>query len=383
MNTINAISITGLTQYIKTLLEDDEQLQQVWVVGEVTSLKRHPSGLFFALTDIDGTSSLRCVVWRNVQRKLVKMPEKGEQVLVLGSVRLYPKRGEYQLQGYQVLPAGEGLKELRYQQLRSRLQAEGLFDTARKRPLPPHPQVIAVISSPTAAAWGDIQRTISRRYPGLHLLFSPAIVQGAQAPASIAQAFGRIERDNRAELTILARGGGAVEDLDCFNEELVVRAIAECQRPVITGIGHQRDETLADLVADICAHTPTAAAEMAVPDILQRYRDHTQRKNALVGVLQQRLTTEKEQLAAYQRRLSSLPQQARVIQHARYQCQLFQEKLAALDPNAVLKRGYAVVQQQDGTIVRDGNAIAPGTELTIQLGSGQLTVQVLNAKQSS
>ncbi|NEQ23115.1 MAG: exodeoxyribonuclease VII large subunit, partial [Microcoleus sp. SIO2G3] len=251
------LSVAGLTDYIQELLEQDEQLRQVWVSGEVSSANRHRSGLFFTLQDPDSKASIQCVVWTSQLSKLVQLPVSGEQLIVLGSLRVYPQRGQYQLSVWQALPAGEGLQALRYRQLRNRLEAEGLFDEERKRSLPTHPQIIGVVTSPQAAAWGDIQRTLKRRYPGLQVLLSPAQVQGELAPASIVVAIERVKRDGRAQLLILSRGGGASEDLACFNDERVVRAIAECSIPVLTGIGHQRDESLADLVADAYAHTPT------------------------------------------------------------------------------------------------------------------------------
>ena len=264
----HTLSVAGLTDYLRLLLEQDQILRQVWVTGEVSSASHHRSGLFFTLKDTDGTASIKCVAWNSQLAKLAQMPVAGEQLIILGSIRVYPQRGEYQLTVWQVLPAGVGLQALRYQQLKKRLEAEGLFDTDRKRSLPPHPQTIAVVTSPTAAAWGDIQKTLKHRYPGLHILFSPATVQGEQAPTSIVKAIERVIKDGRAEVLILSRGGGAVEELACFNDERVVIAVANCSIPVITGIGHQRDESLTDLVADICVHTPTAAAETEVPPLL-------------------------------------------------------------------------------------------------------------------
>ncbi|MGB8700178.1 MAG: exodeoxyribonuclease VII large subunit, partial [Thermosynechococcaceae cyanobacterium] len=253
----SVFSISELTGYLQSLLEQNEQLIQIWVTGEVSSAHRHRSGLFFTLQDPDAEATLQCVIWNAYLDKLAIIPEAGEQAIVLGRMRLYPQRGQYQLAVWQVLPAGEGLRSLRYQQLRHRLESEGLFAPERKRPLPSHPLAIGVVTSPQAAAWGDIQRTLKSRYPGLLVLFSPSMVQGDQAPESIVAAIERIEADGRAEVLILARGGGASEDLACFNDERVVRAIAQCQIPVISGIGHQRDETLADLASDHFAHTPT------------------------------------------------------------------------------------------------------------------------------
>jgi exodeoxyribonuclease VII large subunit len=258
----DTLSVAGLTRYLQDLLAEDEQLLRVWVLGEVSSASDRGGHLFFTLQEADGSAALNCVVWRSQRHHLTSEPVAGEQILVLGQVRLYPQRSAYQLMGFQILPAGAGLAALRRQQLRDRLMAEGLFDPDQKQPLPVHPQTIAVVTSPQAAAWGDIQRTLKQRYPGLHVLLSSAVVQGAQAPASIAAAIGRAATDPRPEVIILARGGGAREDLDCFDDERVVRAIVTCPIPVITGIGHQRDECLADLAADYCAHTPTAAAEL-------------------------------------------------------------------------------------------------------------------------
>ena len=262
-----ALSVAGLTAYIQALLEQDNHLNQVWVTGEVSSATRYRSGLFFTLQDPDVKAAVSCVVWNSQLEKLTTLPVQGEQLILLGRIHVHPQRGQYQLIVWQALPAGEGLRALRYRQLRHRLEAEGLFNPARKRSLPLHPRTVAVVTSPQAAAWGDIQRTLRRRYPGLHVLFSPALVQGDQAPVSIVNAIRRVERDSRSDVLILSRGGGAIEDMACFNDERVVRAIADCSIPVIAGIGHQRDETLADLVADVCAHTPTAAAEQAVPQL--------------------------------------------------------------------------------------------------------------------
>jgi exodeoxyribonuclease VII large subunit len=391
------ISVAGLTSYIQLLLEHDEVLRQVWVVGEVSSLSRHPKGLFFTLQDPETKAEVKCVVWNGQLSKLAQLPTQGEQIVVLGSIRLYPQKGQYQLAVWQVLPAGEGLLALRLRQLRDRLEAEGLFDRDRKRTLPAHPQAIAVVTSPTAAAWGDIQKTLKRRYSGLFVLFSPAIVQGEQAPASIIKAIERVERDGRAEVLVLARGGGAVEELACFNDERVVRAVAECSIPVVTGIGHQRDESLTDLVADVCAHTPTAAAELVVPDLALVYAEHRQRVDTLQAAVQQQLEIASDRLQDLRGRFGRLRLDREIqrqieflrwkkqqliqvtqqrVQKAQQHCHLLQQKLASLDPHAVLKRGYAVVRQENGAIARSAAELAPGQELSIQLSQGKIKVRV-------
>ncbi|MFB2980486.1 exodeoxyribonuclease VII large subunit [Microseira sp. BLCC-F43] len=393
-----AISVAGLTDYIRFLLEQDDQLRQVWVFGEVSSINRHRSGRFFTLQDSEGKAAISCVVWTNQIDRLAKLPVPGEQIVVLGSIRLYPQRGQYQITVWQALPAGVGLRSLRYRQLRSRLEAEGLFAPERKRSLPTHPQTIAVVTSPQAAAWGDIQRTLKQRYPGLQVLFSPAQVQGEQAPLSIVRAIERVVRDARAEVIILSRGGGAVEDLECFNDERVVRAIATSPIPIVTGIGHQRDESLADLVADVCAHTPTAAAELVVPELAELYIEHRQRiaalreavnqqKQAAEGKIEQlrsrllrlRLNqqVEREKEAIDLLRQQLIQSTRRRLEQATQHCNLLRQKLATLAPQAVLQRGYAVAREEDGSIVRSSTELALGKELLIQLGQGRVKVKVI------
>ncbi|WP_421656022.1 exodeoxyribonuclease VII large subunit [Leptothermofonsia sp. ETS-13] len=392
-----ALSVAGLTAYIQAMFEQDIQLRQVWVTGEVSSASRYRSGLFFTLQDPDAKAAIHCVVWNSYLEKLTTIPVTGEQLIILGRIHVHPQRGQYQLIVWQTLPAGEGLRALRYRQLRNRLEAEGLFDPERKRPLPPHPKAIAVVTSPQAAAWGDIQRTLRRRYPGLHVLFSPALVQGNQAPASIVNAIRRVERDGRSDVLILSRGGGAIEDMACFNDEQVVRAIAECSIPVIAGIGHQRDETLADLVADVCAHTPTAAAEQAVPLLADLYLEHQERVLALKEIMNYSLEITQERLQRLRIRLTKLQLDRKLeqesqrlnwmrkrlvqgsllqIQQAKQHCLLLRQKLETLNPEAVLKRGYAVIKQMNGAIVRSTKGLNVDQDLQIQLGQGQLNVKV-------
>lgn len=396
-----AISVAGITEYIQLLLEGDKNLRNVWVIGEVSSARTHGSGCFFSLQEADGSATLNAVVWRSQLPKLSVMPVVGEQVVVLGQLKVYPKRGSYQLTTWQVLPAGAGLQALRYRQLRNRLASEGLFDSERKRPLPALPTCVAVVTSPQAAAWGDIQQTLTQRHPGLKVLLSPAIVQGEQAPRSIVQAIEKVGTDGRADVLLLGRGGGAVEDLVCFDDERVVRAIATCPIPVITGIGHERDESLADLVADAYAHTPTAAAEHIVPAIADLHAYQAQLLQKLAQALGAQLyqaKTDRQQLElrlqrlyptqhlnqAYhahqwrtQRLVNALTQHLRV---AKSQHQLLTEKLATLDPAAVLRRGYALVKESSGNIVTQTSALSPGDSVTIQLGDGQFEAEVTSVK---
>ncbi|MEO1791312.1 MAG: exodeoxyribonuclease VII large subunit [Cyanobacteria bacterium J06629_19] len=395
-----AIGVAGLTDYLKLLLEEDAQLRKIWVVGEVSSANNHRQGCFFTLQEPDGSAAVNCVVWRSQLAKLTALPAVGEQVTVLGQIRLYPKRGSYQLTVWQVLPAGEGLQALRYRQLRSRLTAEGLFDQSRKRPLPSHPQTLAVVTSPQAAAWGDIQRTLLQRNSSVKILLSPATVQGAQAPASIAKAINRVVKDSRADVIMLARGGGAAEDLACFDDERVVMAIAAAPIPVITGIGHERDESLADLAADMRAHTPTAAAERVVPSLDELYGEQIQYLQRIGQVFARRLQTAQQQVRSLEARLQRLRIDRQLTQHqkdiswqrrqliasltqrlqlAQHQHQRLREKLTTLDPESILKRGYAVVKAE-GKIATSAEKLSPGMALDIQLGQGHVKAVVVDSE---
>lgn len=370
------LSVGGITFYIKELLEQDYQLQQISVIGEVSSTNLHSSGLYFKLSEPDNSASIPCVIWRSILKNIQHQPQEGQQIIVTGNINLYAPRGDYKLIVDTVFLAGEGIQNIRYLQLRSRLESEGLFDLKIKRSLPKFPQIIAVVTSDTAAAWGDIQRTIKQRYPLVKILLSPTLVQGEFAPPSIVEAIKKIKIDGRAEVIILARGGGAVEDLSCFNDERVVRVIADSTIPIITGIGHQKDETLADLVADYCAHTPTAAAEKVVPDQNQLYAEHCQRIERIVDALKTRLQQESENLKSLKARLKNIPQTSRSLDKATVKFQILKEKLAALDPKAVLSRGYAVVKNTNGKLVNSTADLITDQELIIQLNRGKVKVKI-------
>ncbi|WOD41201.1 exodeoxyribonuclease VII large subunit [Nodosilinea sp. E11] len=395
-----ALSVGGLVDYIKAVLEDDPTLRQVWVVGDVSSVNHHPKGLFFTLTDPDTGAAMSCVAWRSQQARLTVLPAMGEQVIALGTVKVYPQRSSYQLTVWQVLPGGDGLRALRYRQLKQRLAAEGLFDAEFKRPLPALPQTIAVVSSPQAAAWGDIQRSLGHHHPGLHILFSPATVQGDTAPASIVAAIDRVAADGRAEVLILARGGGASEDLECFDDERVVRAVANCPMPVVTGIGHQRDESLADLAADLCAHTPTAAAIAAVPALTDLVEAHQQRVDTVKALVAEHLLDAQSDVQQLGQRLLLLRLDQRVAQQQVHLKQLqrrlvqgvqvelrqasdrtaaLRSHLMTLDPDTVVKRGYALVRDDAEQLVTNAKTVVPGQTLQVQLAQGHLTVQVIEA----
>ncbi len=395
---LHPISIEQLTNYIEKALLETPEIQQMWVSGEVSSASVHPSGIYFTLKDQVGRACIPAVVWKSQIPELEIKPQPGMQVLAFGQISVYAPHGKYQFQVQQVLPLGEGLQALKLQRLKQRLAAEGLFDRERKQPLPAHPRTIAVVTSATAAAWGDIQRVWRSRDPGLRVLLSPATVQGEAAPQSIERAIDRVIIDGRAEVLIVARGGGAIEDLSCFNSELVVRAIAECPIPIVTGIGHERDESLADLAADVCAATPTTAAAIVIPDLERLVDEHLERIDRVRGLMQmvfidrqhhlnqlrvrcdqikpdQQLKREQDRLKLLQQRLRRAI--AGKLQFAQQEQLRLRNRCQALDPQLVLQRGYALVRQNSGEIVRNSHQLAIGMELSIQLGTGQAKVTVI------
>lgn len=395
---LDPISIDRFTSYIEQALLQTPALRQVWVSGEVSSASHHPSGIYFNLKDKVGRASLPAVIWKSQIPELATKPQIGMEVLAYGKIAVYAPHGKYQFQVQQVLPLGEGLQALKLQQLRQRLAAEGLFDRERKQPLPTQPQTIAVITSPTAAAWGDIRRTLCSRYPGALVLFSPATVQGEAAPQSISRAIDRVILDKRAEVVIVARGGGSIEDLGCFNSEIVVRAIAECPIPVVTGIGHDRDESLADLVADFQAATPTAAAIAIVPDLEDLADEHAARVERLRSAMQRVLIDLQLQLSQLRsgcerikpdrrldletERIGRLSQRLKLaitgrLQTTRQEQVRLTQRLQAIDPRLVLQRGYALVRDNNQMLVRDRDLLTIGTKLSIQFSNGRVQVRVV------
>ena len=279
------LRVRDLNRRVRQLLDSDPSLADVWVEGEVSQPSFPPSGhCFFTLKDAQ--SQVRAVLFREELSVANVRPEHGMQVIVHGRLRAYEPQGVYQLYVTTLTPAGAGDLHQRYEQLRAKLAAEGLFEDARKRPLPRWPRRIGVVTSPVGVVWRDIANVMRRRYPLGELVLVPTNVQGAAAAAGIARALKRIYGQKGIDLVILARGGGSLEDLWSFNDELVVRAIAAAPVPIIVGVGHESDVTLADFAADVRAPTPSAAAEQAVPDmaqfptILARLRDRASTRHA-------------------------------------------------------------------------------------------------------
>jgi exodeoxyribonuclease VII large subunit len=286
-------TVGELAMRIKAQLED--QFPAVWVEGEISNLRTPSSGhAYFTLKD--DTAQLRCVLFRGRGRRVAFQPEDGMQVLAFGGLDVYLARGEYQLVVELLEPKGVGALQLAFEQLKRRLEAEGLFDAVRKRPLPPFPRTIGIVTSPTGAAIRDMLHVIDRRFADLRILITPVRVQGEEAPGEIVAALRDLQTVEDLDVIIVARGGGSIEDLWAFNDERVARAIAGCRVPVISGVGHETDFTIADFVADLRAPTPSAAAEVVVQEKLQVARALVSLYEALKQAMASRLERDRERV---------------------------------------------------------------------------------------
>ena len=382
-------SVSQVAVYLKDKLESDGLLSRLTVQGEVANLRTVASGHSYFTLREDG-SSIRCVMFRG--RSGQEYLEDGQEILAGGNFTFYPPSGEANMQVAAVLPVGAGAMALELARLRQQLATEGLFDPSRKRPIPIFPRVIGVVTSPTGAVWQDIQNVVMRRYPLAELRLSPTAVQGDIASEQIAAAIRTINDEGIADVIIVARGGGSLEDLWCFNSEVVARAIFASTIPIISGVGHETDTTIADDVADSRAPTPSAAAELATPDRNQLMADifgarqqmtsvmasHVGRLRASVLAQEQRLQRRAPDVASLRRRVDEFTERATAsIRHHHAligrDVASLASKLGALNPADTLRRGYAVVRLAgDGLVVTSPNQAADGTRLDISLAGGSL-----------
>jgi exodeoxyribonuclease VII large subunit len=390
-------SVTELTRYLKDLIESDHNLVDIWVQGEVSNFSRPRSGhLYFTIKD--GNASLRCVMWRNAAARLTYLPRDGDAVEVHGGVSVYEAGGQYQLYADQIRAIGEGALYQEFLRLKAKLEAEGLFDEARKRPIPAYPKRIGIVTSPTGAALRDILNTLRRRYPLVDVILAPTAVQGVDAPDGIVRGLQALNRTARPDVILVARGGGSIEDLWAFNEEIVARAIVASDVPVISGVGHQTDFTIADFVADLRAPTPTAAAELATPDrselkimiseLLQQlaraFLGISTRHRWSLGDLVSRLTrfSPLTRIQRDRQRMDELGYRSsnaleNYLRLQRTQLAGLIQGLNGLNPQSILGRGYAVVSKLDGTIVSHVEQAKPGEHLNVRVSDGEFPTEVL------
>lgn len=390
-NNLNVIRVSELNRYIKGLIHTDPRLGDLWVTGELSNFKHHRSGhMYFTMKD--GSSALRCVFFRRENSACLFKPENGMEVIAHGNISVYEPDGLYQLYVSELEPAGMGSLFLAFEQLKKKLEAEGLFRAENKKPIPPIPRAVAVITSPTGAALQDILTTIDKRFPALRLLVVEALVQGAAAAADIVRALELVERRGGVDLVILARGGGSIEDLQPFNDEITARAIFRCNLPVVTGIGHETDFTIADFVADYRAPTPTAAAVAATPDrremlsvldrlgeraalsLRRRLQQEKQKLDYIVG--ERFFRGPRERVRRFGETLAQLDEalrreMVRLLQLKGLRLQNSIERLEGCSPLKVMARGYSFCRDEAGNIVRSVKDIAPGRLLKLSFRDGR------------
>ncbi len=395
------VTVSQLNNYIKRVMDANGYLSQIWVKGELSNFKRHYSGHIY-MTLKDETSAIRAVMFRSSAAALAFEPENGMKVLARGRVSVYERDGQYQLYVEEMQPDGLGALYVAFEQLKARLGEEGLFDEEYKKPIPRFPRRIGVVTAKTGAAVRDIINVLSRRYPLAEVYVCPVLVQGEAAAGEIAAAISYLNETDFVDVIIAGRGGGSMEDLWAFNEEIVARAIFASRIPVISAVGHEVDFTIADFVADLRAPTPSAAAELAVPDaaelktrIAQLADRMTYRMNGLLEGWQKTLASLSEARAFVQfgsqladRRIyvdDLAAQLARAmdgeIQGKRDRLSALSGKLDALSPLKVLGRGYAIARDASGGVVRSVADVAPGDRLNVRLADGELACEVLEEVQ--
>ena len=410
------LGVADVSAYLKQLIESDDFLSDLWVEGEISDYFVSRQGhIYFTLNDEGAT--LKCVMFKGSAIRQRGNTQSGDHVVVHGRFSIYEQQGRYQLYADLIQPAGLGLQALQFELLRQKLEAEGLFDLSRKRALPPAPKVIGVVTSADGAVWHDIQQVLRRRYPFAHLILSPTSVQGDRAPASIVAALQRLIEDGRSEVIIVGRGGGSAEDLSAFNDEHVIRAAFASTVPIVSAVGHETDWTLLDLVADLRAPTPSAAAELVAPSVANLAEelldlDRSMRDMMLEATCSLRLQIDTQR--RHIRRFSPVEQirraegtidqlQRRIIISAIGEQRSLRQRteaigqsvsvsgarslathgtslgvssarLSALEPHAVLRRGYALIQEvRSEKVIKSVSNVKLGSAIRASLIDGAFT----------
>ena len=388
------LSVTALSNYLRELLETDDVLRDVWVKGEISNFTQPRSGhLYFTLKDAE--AQVKCVMWKTAALRLTFSPREGQSVEVHGSMGFYPAQGQAQLYIDSMQPVGEGMLFQEFLRLKNKLEAEGLFDQEHKRPLPHLPKHIGIITSGSGAALQDMLNTLNRRLPLVRVTLAPSLVQGVEAPANLLRSLNSLNQIEDLDLILIARGGGSIEDLWAFNDENLARAIYKSRVPVISGVGHETDFTIADFVADLRAPTPTAAAELATPITINDLA--TALKNAdtvLNGTITESIATRSYQLELKNhdlRRLSPIQRVNNAIQtldvlHERldrtiqiflqqlgFHLQHLDNRLETLSPLSVLRRGFAIVNDtQSGQMVSQAGQTYENQSVQVRFVDGNV-----------
>lgn len=391
-----AYTVRELNAHIRALFERDNDLQDIWVEAEVSGFKRaEPSGhCYFTLKD--GKSQIACVMWRSNAMMQAVLPKDGDAVMVHGAVTIYEERSTYQLYVDRIRPTGVGDLYRQYELLKAKLEAEGLFDEERKRPLPLFPNCIGIVTSASASVFQDVQNVLKRRYPLVEVVLSASLVQGIDAPAQLVRAIERLNMLTKVDVILVCRGGGSIEDLWAFNDENVARAIAASQVPVVSAVGHETDFTIADFVADQRAATPSAAAEILTPDIYDLELGVERLSTQLENILEYELARRRENLGDQTRLLRQLSPLAsvrayrqriddwgmRLTSNQRGRLALLRERVAshertllATSPQAILERGYALVTDAEtGKRITSAQQVSP--RIAVQFKDGGVEAKV-------
>jgi len=389
--------VSAVNRYVKQLLQQDMILSGLWVSGEISNFKRHSSGhLYFTLKDRDG--SIAAVMFAGDTRSLSFRPQDGQQVQVQGYVSLYEKTGQYQLYVRRMEQQGSGQLYQAFEALKQKLQIQGLFDAERKKPIPAYPRRVGIVTSPTGAAIRDMVQIARRRHPGVQLVLYPALVQGIDAAPTIVAGIRALDRMPEVDTIIVGRGGGSIEDLWPFNEEMVAMAIAQAKTPIVSAVGHETDFTIADFVSDMRAPTPSAAAELTVPDVrsvLTKMDDLSRRRNRTLQRRQQEyrqqvaLIWQKIQALDPRRKLDELRQQLdmqeqrqrhlwqQCLQQRQYRLAHLSSSLELLSPQHQLDKGYAMVMDTEGKVISAADQVEKGQTLSVQLKDGKVMTEVL------
>jgi exodeoxyribonuclease VII large subunit len=396
---VRVLSVSEITGYIRELVEYDPILSDVWVRGEVSNFSRSAAGhMYFCLTS-EGVQ-VNCVLFRGNQHGILAMPHNGDAVLAHGRVSIYEARGQYQLMVDNVAPEGIGILQLQFEETKRRLEADGLFAEERKRPLPPMPEVIGVVTSGQGAVWHDIQTVVARRFPLVELILAPSAVQGPNAADELIAGIEALQEIGRCDVIIIGRGGGAAEDLAAFSDERLARAIFACRVPVVSAVGHETDTCIADLVADVRAPTPSAAAEMCVPngpDLLaaagylvtraracavDQFRDSRDSFDLLASQIDRR--NPRSRIGDARQDIDALTASSRstidrMVADHRQLITSATSRAALLDPRDILRRGYAIVTTTNGTSQRRVSKAADAAshpDLTITFSDGPVHARV-------
>ncbi|MGC9349553.1 MAG: exodeoxyribonuclease VII large subunit [Anaerolineae bacterium] len=392
-----ALTVSEVTSRIRTLIEQEPVFQDLWIEGEVSNFSRASSGhIYFTLKDAG--AQIGGVIWRSQARGLTYVPQSGDQVLAHGNIGVYEQGGRYQIYVDQIQPAGRGSLYQEFERLKAQLQAEGLFDEARKRALPPFPSCIGVVTSPTTAALRDVLNVLTRRFPMVRVLLSPTPVQGDAAPPQIVAALARLNAREDVDVILVVRGGGSLEDLWAFNDERVARAVAASRLPVISGVGHETDFTLADFASDRRAPTPSAAAEVATPDVTELSAALWQQQARMARAVSQQMALRQDRLDGARRALSHLSPVTRVagarqrvddltyrletstahrLEMVRERVGALRSRLNALSPDGVLSRGYVVVRdRKTRDVLTSAGQATPGLPLSLQFRDGEIDARV-------